>query len=312
MPLHPKIQRALDKIAGLPPMESLSPAEIRATELAVYAVAPRREVANVEDRAIPGPRGALRVRIYRPDAEPNHPLVTFFHGSGFVICSIDTHDALCRQICIGAQAVVVSVDYALAPENKFPAAVDDCLAAVRWTGAHAAALGGDALRHVLAGDSAGGALAMVTAMRVRDEGGPPLKAQLLMYPVADYPDPAPPSYDERGTGYGLTAAAMRYFWGHYLRDRADGAHPHASPLRAADFTRLPATYVMTAEYDPLRDEGERLAGKLAAAGVDTTCVRYADMNHGFMSWVGVIDRSAEALQAACRWLSSRLESAAPV
>jgi acetyl esterase len=306
IPLHPKIQRALDKTAGLPPMESFSPAEIRATELAAYAAVPRREVAQVEERLIPGPRGELKVRIYRPDAERGHPLLTFFHGSGFVICSLDTHDGLCRQLCISAGAVVVSVDYALAPENKFPAAVDDCLAAVRWTGEHAADFGGDRLRHVLAGDSAGGALAIVTAMRIRDEGGPPIKAQLLMYPVADYPDPEPPSYRERGTGCGLTAAAMRYFWGHYLRNSADGAHPHASPLRATDFTRLPATYVMIAEYDPLRDEGARLVDRLTAAGVDTTCVRYADMNHGFMSWVGIIDRSAEALQAACAWLASRL------
>jgi len=306
MPLHPKIQRALEKTARLPPMESFSPAEIRANEMAAYAAVPRREVAQVEERLIAGPRGELKVRIYRPDAEGGHPLMTFFHGSGFVICSLDTHDGLCRQLCASAGAVVVSVDYALAPENKFPAAVEDCLAAVRWSAEHAAALGGDRLRHVLAGDSAGGALAIVTAMRIRDEGGPPIKAQLLMYPVADYPDPEPPSYRERGTGCGLTASAMHYFWGHYLRNSADGAHPYASPLRATDFTRLPATYVMIAEYDPLRDEGERLVDKLVAAGVDATRVRYDDMNHGFMSWVGIIDRSAEALQAACVWLASRV------
>ena len=147
---------------------------------------------------------------------------------------------------------------------------------------------------------------MVTALRLRDAGEPVVKALLLMYPVTDYPNPAPPSWTERADGYGLTAGAMRWFWGHYLGDPGEGAHPDASPLRAASFAGLPPTYVMTAEYDLLRDEGEALAGKLAEAGVDTAVIRYADMNHGFMSWVGVVDRADEALAAACDWLALRL------
>ncbi len=305
VPLHPLLQAMLDKGAGLPPMQSFTPTEIRATDGARYARVPRPPVAHVEDRMIPGPRGDIRIRIYRPDMADGHPVVTFFHGSGFVICSLDTHDGLCRQICLRARAVVVSVDYALAPENKFPAGPDDCLAATRWVAENAASLGGDANMHVLAGDSAGGTMAIVTAMRLRDAGAPIIKAQILMYPVTDYPDPVPPSYVERADGFGLSADGMRYFWSHYLDDPSDGEHPHASPLRATDFTGLPPTYIMTAEYDPLRDEGERLADKLTRAGVDTTLIRYADMNHGFMSWVGLLDRSDEALDAACAWLEAR-------
>lgn len=306
VPLHPMLQAMVDKGAALPPMTSFTPAEIRATDLARYARVPRPDVARVEDRWIAGPRGNIRIRIYRPDLADGHPVIVFFHGSGFVICSIDTHDGLCRQLCRKAHAVVVSVDYALAPENKFPAGPDDSLAATRWVAENAANIGGDPARLALAGDSAGGTMALVTALRLRDGGGPSVKAQLLFYPVTDYPDPAPSSYRTRGSGFGLTADAMRYFWGHYLENLADGAHPHASPLRAPDLSRLPATYVMTADYDPLRDEGEVLAARLAAAGVDTELVRYADMNHGFLSWVGLLDRADEALDAACLWLRAKL------
>lgn len=306
MPLHPMLQAMVDKGAALPPLQSFTPAEIRATDLARYAKVPCPPVGSTEDRTISGPRGDIRIRIYRPDLGNGHPVITFFHGSGFVICSIDTHDGLCRQLSLRAQAVVVSVDYALAPEHKFPAGPDDCLAATRWVAENAASLGGDLSAHVLAGDSAGGTMAIVTAMRLRDAGGPPIQAQLLMYPVTDYPNPAPHSYLERGDGFGLTADAMRYFWHHYLNDSADGAHPHASPLRASDFTRLPKTYLMTADYDPLRDEGEAFAAKLVQAEVDTMLVRYDDMNHGFMSWVGILDRADEALDAACAWLKAKL------
>ena len=305
MPLHPMLQDMLDKGAGLPPLQSFTPAEIRATDLARYARVPRAPVAHVEDRVIPGPRGDIRIRIYRPDLDLAHPVITFFHGSGFVICSIDTHDGLCRQLCLRARAVVVSVDYALAPENKFPAGPDDCLAAALWVSDNMAILGGDGAAHMLAGDSAGGTMGIVTAMRMRDAGAARIAAQLLMYPVTNYPDPPPPSYVERGEGWGLTAAAMHYFWDHYLDVPAQGADPLASPLRATDLTGLPATYIMTAAYDPLYEEGEQFAARLVEAGVDTKLVRYADMNHGFMSWVGLLDRADEALDAACAWLKTR-------
>lgn len=306
IPLHPKLQAMLDAVAGAPPIENYSPAKIRSTDLARYAAIPRPPVAHVEDRMIPGPRGDIRVRIYRPDLRDGRPVIGYFHGSGFVICSIDTHDGLCRALCLRANAVVVSVDYALAPEHKFPAGPDDSLAATRWIAANATSFGGDPARLALAGDSAGGTMAIVSALRLRDAGEAMVAALLLLYPVTDYPDDPLPSWTERAEGYGLTANAMRWFWGHYLNALSDGAHPDASPLRAPSFAGLPPTYVMTAEYDLLRDEGEALAAKLKDAGVDTALIRYADMNHGFMSFTGVVDRADEALSVACDWLAPRL------
>lgn len=307
MALHPMLQGFVDAAARFPPMESLTPQQVRAGDDARYAAIPRPPVDAVEDRMIPGPRGDIRVRIYSPGASQTLlPVITFFHGSGFCICSIDTHDGLCRQLCNRAKAIVVSVDYALAPENKFPAGVEDSIAAARWVAAHAADLGGDPARLALAGDSAGGTMAIVSALCLRDEGGQPPAAMLLLYPVTDYPDPAPPSYAERGQGCGLTANGMRWFWSHYLEKATDGAHPDASPLRAGALEGLPPTYLMTAEYDILRDEGEAFARRLQAAGIDCTLIRYGDMNHGFMSLVGVLDRADEALDAACNWLAARL------
>lgn len=306
MTLHPALQAMVDKAAEFPPMENFTPDQIRSGEKAMFAVIPRPDVASVEDKLIPGPRGDIRVRIYRPDAENGHPVITFFHGSGFVICSLDTHDGLCRQICNRAHAVVVSVDYALAPENKFPAGPDDALAAARWVADHAAEFGGDPARLAVCGDSAGATMATVTAIRLRDAGASPVKAQVLIYPVTNYPDPAPPSYVERGSSFGLTDAAMRYFWRHYLNSPEEGQHPHASPLRADDLTGLPPAYVITAEYDVLRDEGVAYAHRLTAASVDTTLVHYADANHGYMSYVGMVDRADETLDAICAWLKPRL------
>lgn len=306
MTLHPTLQAMLDKAASARPLEDFTPEQIRATDIRRFAEVPCPPVADVEDRMIPGPRGEMRIRIYRPDMDGARPVVVFFHGSGFVICSIETHDGLCRQICLRAGVVVVSVDYALAPENPFPAGPDDALAATLWVAANAAGFGGDTGRLALAGDSAGATMAIVTAMRLRDAGGPPIRAQLLMYPVTNYPDPAPPSYSLRGKGFGLTAGAMRYFWHHYLAMPADAAHPHASPLRAPDLGNLPPAYIVTADYDPLRDEGEAYAARLVTAGVETAFVRYTDMNHGFMQWAGVIDRVDEALDAACAWMATRL------
>lgn len=302
MPLHPQIQAMLDAAAGLPPMHTLPVDVIRAGALARYAAIPRAEVAHVEDRVIPGQRGTVPVRIYRPDLVPGRPVTMFFHGSGFVICSVETHDALARQICRRSGTIVVSVDYALAPESKFPAGPDDSLAATRWVMAHAASFGGDPARIALAGDSAGGTMAVVTAMRLRDAGEAVPRAMFLMYPVTDHPASGMPSYTERGSGCGLTRDAMEWFWNHYLADASDALHPHAAPNRATDLSGLPAAYVITAEYDPLRDEGAAFAARLAAAGNPAVHVRYADANHGFMSWVGILDRAEDAVQGGCDWL----------
>ena len=260
------------------------------------------EVAAVREQMIDGPGGGLRLRIYTPHGTGPFPLLVFFHGSGFVLCSLDTHDGMCRNLCAGAGCVVVSVDYRLAPEHKFPAGLDDCLHATSWAAAHAAELGADPARIAVAGDSAGANMAAVTALRVRDEGGPALCGQLLLYPVTDYHTPGTPSYSDNAEGYGLTRATMEWFWDHYLSDASEGMHPHASPLRAASLAGLPPALVITAEYDPLCDEGELYAERLRQEGVATESSRYDGVNHGFMFWTGIVDKAGAAMNQSCRWL----------
>lgn len=307
MPIHPALQAMLDKAANLPPMHTVPLAAIRATDLKRYDIGvPKDEVAWTQDRTIPGPRGDIRIRIYRPDLEDGRPVTVFFHGSGFCICSIDTHDPMCRQICRRGGTVVVSVDYGLAPENKFPAGPDDAYTAVRWVAEHAREFGGDPARLAVCGDSAGGTMATVSALRVRDDGGPQIKAQILLYPVTDHYSGGHASYEERGLGFGLTADGMRWFWDFYLASPEQAGHPHASPLRAASLAGLPKTYLVTADYDLLRDEGEAYAKRLRESGVPVELVRYDDMNHGFLNWVGLFDRPTEAMDHLCAWIRREL------
>jgi len=303
MPIDPQIQTILDKGAGVPATNTLSVADARAQyEARVALMAPPAAVAAVEERHIAGPGGPLRLRIYWPHGNGPFPLLVFFHGSGFVLCSLDTHDGMCRNLCAGADCVVVSVDYRLAPEHKFPAPLDDCLFATRWAAQHSAELSADGGRMVVAGDSAGGNLAAATALRIRDEGGPTLRGQLLIYPVTDYYTPGTLSYRENAEGYGLTRDTMIWFWNHYLADAADAANPYASPLRAVTVAGLPPALVVTAEFDPLRDEGENYAARLRAAGVAAQTSRWDGMNHGFLFWVGVVDRAGAAMAESCAWL----------
>jgi acetyl esterase len=303
MPIDPQIQTLLDRAAGLPATHTLSVADARAqSEARTALLAPPAAVAAVGERHIAGPGGPLRLRVYRPHGNAPFPLLVFFHGSGFVLCSLDTHDGMCRNLSAGAGCVVVSVDYRLAPEHKFPAPLDDCLFATRWAAQHAAELSADGDRIALGGDSAGGNLAAATALRLRDEGGPVLRGQLLIYPVTDYHMPGTPSYRENAEGYGLTRDTMIWFWDHYLADAADAANPYASPLRAATVARLPPALVVTAEFDPLRDEAEDYAARLRAAGVPARTSRWDGMNHGFFSWVGVVDKSGAAMAESCAWL----------
>jgi acetyl esterase len=303
MPLEPVIQALLDKGTGVPATHTLAVDAARAQyEARTALMASPAAVSDVCERMIDGPGGPLRLRIYTPNGTGRFPLLVFFHGSGFVLCSLDTHDGMCRNLCAGADCVVASVDYRLAPEHKFPAGIEDCLHAVYWAAAHALELGADPTRVAVAGDSAGGNMAAVVTLRLRDEGGPALSAQVLLYPVTDYHTPGTPSYEENAEGYGLGRDTMKWFWGHYLSDPALGAHPHASPLRAADLAGLPPALVITAEYDPLRDEGELYAQKLRAGGVRTALTRYDGVNHGFMFWVGIVDKAGVAMREACAWL----------
>ena len=304
--LHPALRALLDEVADRPPTHTLPIDVARAGALARSAVVPRRPVGSVEDRLIGTARGSLPVRIYRPDDGGNRPVVVFFHGGGFVLCSVETHDALCRRLCLGSGAVVVSADYALAPEHRFPVGLEDCLAAVRWAAEHAREIGGDPARLAVAGDRAGGNLAAVSALRLRDEGGPRLAAQLLIYPVTDCPDLRRTSYVERGTGFGLTADTMRWFFDLYLGGEARADDPAVAPVRAHSLAGLPPTYLITAEFDPLRDEGIEFARRLANSRVDVTHVHRADANHGFLLWAGMNEPSEQALDGACRWLAARL------
>lgn len=307
MPLHPRIVGALKAATQFPPYDTLPVGAARAfVKLGYPPRTPPVPVRAVENRAIPGPGGSMPIRIYRPEAVGLLPVLMFFHGSGFVVLDLDSHDDICRRLCRDAQYIVVAVDYRLAPEHKFPAAPDDCLAATRWVADHASEIGGDATRIAVAGDSAGGCLAAVTALRVRDEGGPVLRGQLLFFPVTDYYDPPTASYAQFAQGYGLTQMGMRWFWDHYLTHPNEADDPRASPLRASSFAGLPPACVLTAEYDVLRDEGERFAARLVEAGVAATLQRCDGLNHGFIKWAGEIEAATAAVTFACAWLRGRV------
>jgi len=308
MPLHPVIQKALSLATGSVPYHALPIAQARAQARQAYPmVDPPFPVGAVHDLQIPGPGGTMGLRIYSPHGEGTHPVVVFFHGSGFVVLDLDSHDDICRRLCVGASCVVVSVDYRLAPEHKFPAATDDCLAATRWAAEHAGAYGGDVTRMVVAGDSAGGCLAAVTALRIRDEGGPALRGQLMWYPVTDYPSKPPDSYGAYGSGFGLTHEGMLWFWDQYLPESSSASHPHASPLQMQTPVGLPSAYVMVAEFDVLRDEGEAFARRLNACGVEVVTGCQAGMNHGFLKYAGIIEEVDAAIDDACVWLRCVLQ-----
>lgn len=284
MPVHPQAQLVLDVMneSGLVIDESTDPAAIRVQmeEFARAGRAAAEPVDRVDDRTIPGPGGELPVRVYRPSADTSLPVLVWFHGGGWTIGSLDTHDNTCRSLANAAGCVVVSVGYRLAPEHKFPAAVDDAVAATQWVAEHASELGGDAGRVAVAGDSAGGNLAAVVSLLARDAGGPALAYQLLVYPVTDY-EFENPSMRENATGYFLELESMRWFYNQYLNDESDGDDWRFSPIRAAELAGLPPAFVLTAELDPLRDQGEAYARKLEAAGVPVELRRYDGVFHGF-------------------------------
>jgi len=303
--LHPALLARLQEVANGPAMQTLPVEVVRANLLARYGSLPSAPVGSVEDRTVSGDRGGLRLRIYRPDLTGPHPVLVFIHGGGFVIGSIETHDALCRQLCVGGKVAVVSVEYALAPEHRFPAGLEDSICAVRWVAGHAHEFGGDARRIILGGDSAGANLAVAGTLQLLDQGEATITGLLLAYPVTDAPNLARPSYTERGTGFGLTADGMHWFFEHYI-DRPDRAvDPLVAILRSQRLADLPATWLLTTEFDPLRDEGIEFAAKLEAAGVDLTHVHDSSANHGFLAWAGTNEPSRRALEAACAWIGAR-------
>ena len=294
--LDHEIQAILDGMNALggPPAHEVPVAQARlghereAEELS----GPGPVVAGVRDVEVPGPGGPIPVRVYRPETAVTPAAVAYFHGGGWVVGSLGSVDAVCRALANASGALVASVDYRLAPEHRFPAALDDCLAATRWLAARAAGLGADGARLAVAGDSAGGNLATVVARRLRDEGGPALRLQALVYPVTDAAL-ATPSYREFDEGFGLTMLGMRRYWDLYL-DGASGADPDASPLRATDLAGLPPAFVLTAGADVLRDDGEAYADALRRAGVPVVQRRYEGAIHGFWRWLAAAQLSRDA------------------
>jgi acetyl esterase len=299
--LHPQIQKVLEVMAtlDLKPIEAMTPVEAR-VQMEAMAASRKAEplpVARVENRTIPGPAGQMPVRIYWPQGDGVRPAIVYYHGGGHVIGSLDSHDLVARNLCGGAEAVVVSVDYRMGPEHRFPAAVDDSFAALEWVHANAASIGADPGRLGVHGDSAGANLAAVVAIIARDKGGPKLRLQSLVYPVADF-RMGSESYTKFATGCGvLTAGAMKWFREHYLRTADDATDWRASPVLTPDLKGVAPAIVIAAECDVLHDEGLELGERLKAAGVSVERHEYAGMIHAFFGMMPAVDDAMNAQRA---------------
>lgn len=299
MPLAPEYQAMLAQAAAqaAPPLSSLPAAAGREMYRMMRPANPALAVGRVEDRQIPGPHGTLAVRIYHPEGAGPFPILVNFHGGGWVIGDLDTADAFARDFCQRAACIVISVDYRMAPEHLFPAAVDDCLAATRWAASEARALNGNG-RLAVGGESAGGNLAAVVSQLARDAGEPRIDLQLLLYPVTDA-DLNRASYQENGKGYLLERDTMQWFWDTYCPDAEQRLDPRASPIRATNLANLPPALVVTAEFDPLRDEGEAYGRALAAAGNRVEIKRFDGLVHDFCATAQVFESSRTAFGWIC-------------
>ena len=304
MPLNPEYQALLEQTAQLegPPLVDLPVEAGRQMYRTMQPEVPEIEVGGVLDTDADG----VPVRVYQPVGEGPFPVVMMFHGGGWVIGDLTTADGQSREVCRQVEAVVISVDYRLAPEHPFPAAADDCYAATQWAAQNAQRFRGDPGRLALAGDSAGGNLAAVVAQMIRDKGGPAVAFQLLVYPVTDGVNFDRPSYHENGQDYMLTADSMHWFWNHYAPNTEDRRNPYASPLLAENLAGLPSALVMTAEYDPLRDEGEAYAEALAKAGVEVKLIRCDGLIHGFFGQTRTVQAAVEPMGQACKALKAAL------
>jgi acetyl esterase len=301
MPLdrQAEIILGLVKSANVPELWQLTPAQAREQYmLRVAKLATKEPVFRSFDRRIPGPGQDLTIRVYEPrEAKPGEklPVLLWFHGGGFVIGNLDTHDHACRALATQAECLVVAVDYRLAPECKFPAAVDDCMAALRWLALHAVEIGGDPSRIAVGGDSAGANLATVCAIVARNDGYPKLAHQLLIYPCTA-PEPETPSHRKFAEGYLLTRNTITWFYKQYLRSPRESNDFRFAPLIAEDLSSLPPSLVLVAGYDPLRDEGVDYAKRLVEAGNRVTLVNYEGMIHGFLLMGGAVDAAKRALR----------------
>ncbi|QDX82506.1 hypothetical protein B9N43_15450 [Denitratisoma sp. DHT3] len=301
MPLNPQTRTMLDAFAGGSMMDGLKAIVAARSEgrepPSMMPPIPAEPVAAIDDRLIDGAAGSIAARFYTPAGPGPFPVTVYFHGGGFVTGDLDMYDATCSRIANRAGSVVVSVDYRLAPETRFPGAADDAMAALRWIHANAARFAGDARRIAVAGDSAGGNLAAVAAQQAR-AAGIALRHQLLIYPVLDFGADTPSIREYGPKAYLLSDEMMRWFCDQYLPDPGCILDPRASPLRAPDLRNLPAATIVTAEYDPLRDEGEAYADRLLRAGVPTTLRRWDGQVHGFAALFGMLDDAQAAIDFA--------------
>ncbi|WP_405783455.1 alpha/beta hydrolase [Streptomyces sp. NBC_00859] len=308
MSLTPAARRFADALAHGFPDPAAGPLDAVSLRRASSAGPVRGlpEIARVSEVSAPGPPGApsVPVRIYDPDphgADGHRPLVVFLHGGGWVLCNLDTHDGLCRELAARTGAAVVSVDYRRAPEHRFPSALLDAYAVTGWAAGRARELRCDPSRLIVAGDSSGGNLAAATALMARDAGGPAIAGQLLFYPVLDHRLETA-SATAYATGYFHTTAHMRWYWQQYLGPEGNGADPYASPVRAADLSGLPPALLVLPECDPLRDEGRAYAERLRESGVQAEARVERGMFHGFLGAAGILPEADAALGAAARWL----------
>jgi acetyl esterase len=304
MPVDPQIQAMLAGQPEWPGVRGMDPVVLRqATRDASIAIPAAHDtvVARVEDRVI---ADGLRARLYWPEGEGSHPVTLYMHGGGYVVGDLDTQDMIARALCHWGETLVVSLDYRLAPEHKFPAAPDDVWAALNWFAEHAEELGGDPARLAVAGDSAGGNLACAASLRARDAGFG-LRAQVNMYGSCNYPDTDRPSAREYADGPILKKDDVAWFWEQYLADPAQAEDPQASPYRATSHAGLCPAFIGTAECDPSRDDAEAYAEKLKASGVEVMARRYPGMVHGFASWVAFLPGAREVLMDAGTFLKSK-------
>lgn len=312
MPLDPQVramreQRAVSNTGR--PLYAMTIEEARAEDLRSIREGggDPEPVASVVDGTVPGPGGELPIRIYRPSVGTALPVLAYFFGGGWTLGTIDTSDGVCRALTNAAGCVTIAVGYRLAPEHKFPAAIDDCYAGTAWIAEHADDLGVDVGRLAVGGDSAGGNLAAGVTLLARDRG-PRLAHQLLVYPNTDYLSDTP-SLRENTDPLLFNSTSVEWYWRHYLAKAADGVHPLASPLRAPDLSGLPPATVITAEYDPLRDQAEQYAHRLRDSGVPVDLRRYPGMVHGFFTMSGVLDAAGDAVTYAAERLRSAFTEA---
>jgi acetyl esterase len=312
MSLHPKIQNFLERYyaaAAALPEEPITVDKLRYYFTLTWSTDRLEPVYRIEDRRISGPGGEIPVRIYTPAGEGPHPVLVYYHGGGFVAGSLDTHDSICRMLANDAAAIVVSVEYRLAPEHRFPSAVEDAYAALEWVAQAAGELHADPARIAVGGDSAGGNLSAVLTLLSRERGGPALVHQLLIYPAVSLDlRTLFPSMTDNAEGYLLTLDAIRWFYSQYLPDAEAAEHLYASPLREPDLTGLPPATVITAHYDPLRDEGEAYAKRLQEAGVAVTYKCYEGMIHQFFNLAYDLEEAREAVREAAEALKASFHS----